>query len=157
MSNHNIKNIIISLLLVFSGILLYSSDITSNKQKSEHVMTLKDYLVGTFISELPEINKNLPHRIDDSTILLSIEYIDGKIISRYKLLSLPKDYPLINSVDDKFKDALKRQVCSQEIKRKLLEVDAEFVEIYQSPEGLKAFEVTVKKIDCIDSNNRNLK
>ena len=149
------KKIWLALVVICIGIICYIIIPTQSKQETQHVMTLKDYLVSTFKSELPEINKNLPHKVDESTTLLSIEYTDGRVISRYKLSSPTESNSSINFGGDKLKGILIKQVCDQEFKRKLLEVDTEFVEIYQNPDGKTAFEVAVNKTDCIDLDNYN--
>jgi len=112
-------------------------------------MTLREYLVSSFVSELPDINKNLPHKIDDKTTLLSIKYFNGKVISQYELSDLTDNANSVNDFSDQLKSILRRQTCMDEVKKKLLEVDVEFIEKYQDSKGLTAFEVTANKSDCL--------
>jgi hypothetical protein len=51
---------------------------------------------------------------------------------------------------NKIKTLLIRQVCSQEFKRKLIEVDVGFVEEYKGNKGEVIFALSVEKKECAE-------
>lgn len=113
-------------------------------------MTLGEYLLASFVSELPEINKNLPHTIDQDTTLISIEHTNGIIISNYVLTM--DNHDNLSSLDAKspLYSLLTKQVCKDEVKSMLLDVGAEFLEKYQTSQGELIFEISVRNTDCVD-------
>lgn len=137
------------LLVLLAGIFTLFFGKVVSKEDDGVAMTLREYLVSSFVSELPDINKNLPHKIDDKTTLLSIKYFNGKVISQYELSDLTDNANSVNDFSDQLKSILRRQTCMDEVKKKLLEVDVEFIEKYQDSKGLTAFEVTANKSDCL--------
>lgn len=147
--NKAIKIAVILLTLLFGTIFSLYSKI-EDKHNGASTMTLREYFVQSFISELPEISKNLPHKVDNITTLLSIEYLNGKIISRYQLDNIDKNTKTITDFINKIKPILIKQACSDEAKSKLLEVDVEFIEKYQDPKGAAIFEATIKRLDCLN-------
>lgn len=77
----------VAILLAISSCLLffkYKEEKTEFKSTTV-TLSLKDYLLNSFLAELPDINKKLPYVIDDKTILLNVEYKDEKIIHLYEL------------------------------------------------------------------------
>ena len=85
----------------------------SNEAKEEVLISLKDYLLSSFISELPAINKNLPYKIDNETTLISVSYEGEKILSVYELSKFENRNDFINKVEP----ILKRQSCEDETKK----------------------------------------
>jgi len=67
------------LLTIFLAFLVYSFSGKKEESSKEVIITLKDYILGSFLNELPEINKRLPHKIDSQTTLMSIKYENNKI------------------------------------------------------------------------------
>lgn len=149
MLKNNAIKVVVAFLALLLGIFASLFGNIDNKQDNEVAMTLRDYLVNSFISELPEINKNLPHKIDNNTTLLSIEYFGNKVISRYELIGLNSDAASVENFSNKIKPILKKQTCMDGIKSKLLEVDVGFVEKYQDTKGAIFFEVAIDKSDCL--------
>ncbi|NCA22877.1 MAG: hypothetical protein EBS86_17345 [Crocinitomicaceae bacterium] len=136
-------------LILFSGVLFFLLGKPGGSREKEVVMTLRDYLVNSFVAELAEINKNLPNKIDDNTTLLSIDYSNGRVISRYGLDGFNGDPSSIKNFGDQLKSTLKAEICSDELKSKLLSVDVEFLGKYQDPKGAVIFEINVKSSDCV--------
>lgn len=89
-------------------------------------MTLSDYIINSFVAELPEINARLPYKIDPQTTLLSVEYSDFKITTRYELNDITKNYLITNE------NKLKIKNCKNDTKNKLLEANVEFIDKYQN-------------------------
>jgi hypothetical protein len=149
MLKKNFKKILTLFTLLLIGALFSLFGNLSTRQNTEVVMTWRDSLVSSFVAELPEINKKLPYSIDASTTLLSIEYLNGKVVSRYRLVNVSDNEHMIKIFVSRIQLALKMQTCSDDTKRKLLDVDVEFVEKYQNFKGEEAFEVVVNKSDCL--------
>ena len=116
----------------------------STEAKEEVLISLKDYLLSSFISELPAINKNLPYKIDNETTLISVSYEGEKILSVYELSKFENRNDFINKVEP----ILKRQSCEDETKKKLLEVDVNFLNRYQNPSGFVIFELLLSRAIC---------
>lgn len=142
--------LVISALVVLFAFIFSVFGKVSENEKPEVIITLKDYLIKSFLAELPEINKNLPKEIDKNTSLLSIEYGEEKIYSRYELSSGTDLMQWINGDLNKIKTLLIRQVCAQEFKRKLIEVDVGFIEEYKSNKGEVLFALSVGKKECAE-------
>lgn len=136
------------LLLLASG-LLAMKRVARDGQGKEVVMSLREYLINSFVQELPEINRKLPHRIDEHTTLQSIAYAQGKVISRYQLHSSAAIAGFSEEQLRRLKFALTQQVCRDEFKQKLLDVDVLFLESYQDASNQFLFETLVKKSDCV--------
>ena len=139
------KKILIFIVLssFFAGLLVLY---LQKKEKSDKqiVITMREYVLGSFLNELPEINKNLPSKIDNYTTLNIIKYEDEKIVSIYELSS----YSFSLDFFDKIKLHLKNQACKDEMKRNFLEVDIDLLEKYLSPTGDILFEVAISKEEC---------
>jgi hypothetical protein len=149
MKKSKILLVILTLIILFAFIFSVCGKIGEN-DKPEVIITLKDYLLKSFLAELPEINKNLPKEIDKNTSLLSIEYSEEKIYSRYELSSGTDLMQWFNGDLNKIKTLLIRQVCAQEFKRKLIEVDVGFVEEYKGNKGEVVFALSVEKKECAE-------
>lgn len=137
-------------IFVISIVLLIgiSSLYFSKKEDSgkEIVITMREYVLGSFLNELSEINKKLPNKIDDHTTLNLIKYEDKKIVSVYELTTKTISIDVV----DKIKPLLKKQACKDEMKRNLLEVDIDLLDRYQNTNGNTLFEVTISKAECAD-------
>ena len=116
-----------------------------NAPKEEVVISLRDYLLSSLISELPDINKNLPIKIDDQTSLLSVSFNSNNVISIYELVKFDGN---INAIGE-FKSALSKQVCSDDMKKKLLDVDVNFLNRYKNQSGDIIFDILVTKEICL--------
>jgi hypothetical protein len=139
------KNSIYFLILVavFIAFITYFF-IKKDEPKKEVFISLKDYLLSNFLSELPDINKKLPHKIDNETSLMSINYENNKILSVYEITSVEISSELVKKIEP----ALKKQICDDEMKRKFLNVDIEFLNRYQNPAGVMIFETLVSRDVC---------
>jgi hypothetical protein len=141
-NNKNIKFYLV--LLIFLFVFSYFFHSKKDDTKQEVIVSLRDYILSSFLSELPEINKNLPHKIDKETTLVSIKFEKNKILSFYELTS--------NSISrqtlERIEPAIKKQVCEDETKSKLLGVDVDFLNRYQNSNGDLIFEVLVSKTTC---------
>ena len=142
-----IKNkIIIIYTIVLIPLLGISYSFFNKKDdtKQEVILSIKDYVLNSFLAELPEINKNLPHKIDNETTLVSIKFEKNKILSVYELTS--------NSISrqtlEKVETAIKKQSCEDEMKSKLLNVDVDFLNRYQNSNGELIYEVLISRANC---------
>lgn len=133
--------ILISLLIV----LFYSFLMKKEKSSKEIEISLQDFILGSFLNELPGINEKLPHKIDNLTTLISIQYENKKILSIYELTS----YSISSELLDKIKPPIKKQACEDEMRQKLLGADIEFLDRYKNRIGDILFEVTTNKQECI--------
>lgn len=141
-NNKNFKFYLIVIIGLFY--FAYSLNIKKDDAKQEVIVSLRDYILSSFLTELPEINKNLPHRIDKSTTLVSIKFENNKILSTYELTS----NNISRQAFEKIELAIKNQTCEDEIKSKLLDVDVDFLNRYQNPNGDLIFEVLVSRTTC---------
>lgn len=132
------------LATIFLAFLVYFFWGKKEESSNEVVMTLKEYVLGSFLNELPEINKKLPYKIDTQTTLISIGYENNKILSVYQLST----YVISNEFLNKIKPSLKKQACGDEMKKKLLEVDVVFLDRYKNPTGDVLFDMTISKSEC---------
>ena len=105
------------------------------EQQQEVTISLQEYLLGNFISELPEINKKLPYKIDDYTTLNSIKYEDSKVLSTYKLTNYNASSGEFDKFIKEIEPILQKKTCTDEVKNKLLDVGIEFLDVYQDSEG----------------------
>jgi hypothetical protein len=135
--------IFITFIVLLAG---FSSLYFSKKEDSgkEIVITMREYVLGSFLNELSEINKKLPNKIDDHTTLSLIKYEDKKIVSVYELTSNTIGIDVV----DKIKPLLKKQACKDEMKRNLLEVDVDLLDRYKNSTGDILFEVSISKAEC---------
>jgi hypothetical protein len=122
------------------------SGVYQGRLSNDVVITLKEYILGSFLNELPEINNRLPHKIDGQTTLISIKYEDGKILSDYELSTVSIGGEFLA----KIKPAIKKQACGDEMKKKLLQVDVVLLDRYKNPSGDVLFEVPLSKSECTE-------
>jgi len=123
---------------------VYSFSDKKEESSKEVIINLKEYIIGSFLNELPEINKKLPHKIDSQTTLISIRYENNKILSIYEL----SIHVISDEFLNKIKPSIRKQACGDEMKKKLLEVDVVFLDRYQNPTGDVLFEVALSKSEC---------
>jgi len=73
----SVKNFIVVfvVLVLLAGVIFASTKREPNNQDDFSNMSLREYILSSFINELPEINSKLPFQIDADTVLLSIEYV----------------------------------------------------------------------------------
>lgn len=130
---------------------MYASVQRSSYQDGTLTVSVKDYLLSSFLSELPIINSKLPFKIDDSTVLLSIEYANNKVISRYQILNYK-----VESNQDWIKNltlSLRKKECVDDAKKNLIDVGVDFLNRYEDAKGLAIFEVLVSKSLCSEVNS----
>lgn len=134
---------LIILTILLAGF-VYSFTRKNEDSSKEIVISLREYILGSFLNELPEINKKLPHKIDDQTTLLSIKYENNKILNIYELgaSSISDDFL------DKIKPSIKKQACDDAMKKKLLEVNIDILDRYKNPNGDILFEIVLTKSIC---------
>jgi hypothetical protein len=135
--------ILITCILTF---LVYYFSGKKERSNNEVVITLKEYILGSFLNELPEINNRLPHKIDHQTTLISIKYENNKILSIYELSTVFIGGEFLA----KIKPSIKKQACGDEMKKKLLEVDVVFLDRYQNSSGDVLFDVPLSKSECAE-------
>jgi hypothetical protein len=138
-------------LVVFAlviGVIFASVQTTSTEKHDEVEMSLKDYLLRSFIDELPQINAGLPLQLDADTVLLSVEYIDSRVVSRYLLTNYNLDASSDLFIRDQMIPALKKEACLDEVKRSLIESDVEFLMIYQDRDKSQIFEILLNREIC---------
>lgn len=140
--------VLLSCLLI--GIFAFFFISKRDENETEITMTLSEYLLASFVAELPEINKNLPYTIDQDTTLISIEHSKGTIISNYVLTMHNHDHFSSIYQESPLYSLLAKQVCTDEVKGMLLDVGAEFLERYQTSQGELIFEISVRNTDCVD-------
>lgn len=142
MNNSKKSLIFIALIVLVAGSLIVFFSQKEDSEK-EIVITMKEYVLGSFLNELSEINKKLPNKIDGHTTLNLIKYEDKKIVSVYELAS-----DISVDVIDKIKPFLKKQACKDEMKRNLLEADVDLLDRYKNSTGNILFEVSISKAEC---------
>ena len=140
----NKKNTIYIITLVVLFGISYSFFNKKDDKKKEVIISLKDYILSSFLAELPEINKNLPHKIDGETTLLSIKFENNKVLSVYELNSKSVSREFL----EKIRLAIQKQVCDDEVKRKLLDVDIDFLNRYQNSTVDLKFEIPINRSIC---------
>lgn len=141
-----IKSILLSAALILGG--FFSLKIIDWGGDDEIVISVKEYLLSSFLAELPEINKNLPHKLDENTVLLYIKYEGAVVVSAYQLLNSS----LLSLNDGNFSEnsvmALQKQGCLNETKKRLIDVDVDFLERYQDSNGKLVAEFSINKTIC---------
>ncbi len=138
--------------LVFSllSCITYAFVYESNENEGEVLVSLRNYLLNSFISELPEINKKLPQKIDEETLLISIQNDNGQVLTVYQLDNIKAGDATNAKLINKAKPFLEKKGCLDDIKKKLLDVDVNFLERYQDSEGRIIFEFLLTRTKCAD-------
>jgi hypothetical protein len=139
------------LLAITSCLLFFKYKEEKTEFKSTTVtLSLKDYLLNSFLAELPDINKKLPYVIDDKTILLNVEYKDEKIIHLYELKKYQKNKFSEDKILQKMALVLKEQACFDPIRKNMLAAGIDFLNVYRDSAGQLAFEISINQSDCND-------
>ena len=146
------SRIIILVLILLFGFVVFSSNKLVDAKDDEVVIPLKDYVLNSFIAELPKINERLPYKIDNITTLLSVEFLNGRVVNTYEIGDSSSNTHTKNLVE-KIKPMLIKQTCLDEIKGKLLDIDVDFLEKYQNSKGDVLFEISINKSDCLRINS----
>ena len=73
-------------------------------------------MLAGLVAELPEINDKLPHKVDEQTTFMSINYADNQIINSYRL-NLEDVSPQFVG---KIQPMIKKQFCDDAVKRNFL-------------------------------------
>jgi hypothetical protein len=141
------KYIILITVLFFISIYL----IIQNKQNTRNetiTISTRDYLFNSFLSELPSINSKLPFQVDANTVLLSINNENAKIISQYEIIKHNKTNNLTSEYIKNLSDLIKKQECLNDVKKRLINADIEFINRYQNQNKVILFEVAINKPIC---------
>jgi len=153
--NKSVKNIIVVfvVLVLLAGVIFASVKREPDSQDDAPKMSLRNYILSSFINELPDINSKLPFQIDANTVLLSIEYVNGKVLSRYKMLNYRSTIESNQKFIKEVAPRLKKQACLDEVKKRLIDVDVEFLSSYQDSKGSVIFEVNINRSTCSAFNS----
>ena len=142
-----IKFLVIPILLV--GFVYAVVQHNAKNNSTEINVSIREYVLGNFLSELPAINSKLPFKVDDLTTLNSIEYIDGKIASRYTVMDSSLLDPSNSQSIMRIASKLSAQLCSDQTRRSLLDLEIEFLNKYQDKQGVSTFELLINKKTCL--------
>jgi hypothetical protein len=144
--------IVAAFLAATSCLLFFTEKAKIAESKSQTLtLSLRDYLLRSFLAELPDINKKLPYAIDDNTVLLRIEYKDEKIIHLYELPKFRKNKDSESKLPTTLGSALKRQACADPIRQNMLKAGIDFLSIYQDSAGQQIFEIPIDQSSCSDT------
>ena len=130
--------------LIFCAVFIFYFFGKKEESSKEVYIGLRDYILEGFLVELPEINKKLPHKIDKETTLISIKYENNKILSVYELASQGVNREFL----EKIEPAIKKQECDDDMKKKFLDVDIDFLNRYQNSMGGVIYEILVNSSIC---------
>lgn len=145
--------IVALILAAASCFLFFTYEAKTSESKSQTLtLSLRDYLLSSFLAELPDINKKLPYAIDNSTVLLSIEYKNEKIIHLYELPKYRKNKDSEAKLPQILGIALKRQACADPIRQNMLAAGIDFLSVYQDSAGQQIFEIPLDQSSCSDTN-----
>jgi len=149
MINIKSKNFfIVFVLVVLIG--FFIKNIFHFRQDGVKELSVREYVVQSFLSELPSINKQLPHRLDDETLLNSIGYYDGRVVSDYRLVRIKSGDDFKSVFDKKIVPAIVAQTCNDEFKKRLLDVDVELVSRYTDSAGIEISRITMTRESCAE-------
>jgi hypothetical protein len=113
-------------------------------EDKEILITVREYVLRSFLNELPEINKKLPYKVDSQTTFNILKFEENKIVSIYEIASNAISFDRL----EKIKPLIKKKACIDEMKKKLLDVDIDFLDRYQNPTGDILFEVRINNSEC---------
>ena len=117
-------------------------------------MSVRDYVLQSFLLELPDINKKLPYNIDDDTSLLNIDFKDNKVLFKYSLIKYKSNPETDQKIKDSILTSLKKQACEDEAKKRFIDSDIELINSYQDSNGILIFEFLTNKSNCSLTNNK---
>lgn len=152
--NKYIKIFLIALVVSTAITVLAIKSKSSEESSKTLTMSFRDYVLQSFLLELPEINKKLPYKIDDDTSLLNIEFNDNKIIFKYSLLKYKSSPESDRKIKNALLTSLEKQACEDEAKIKFIDSGIELVNQYQDPNGVLIFEFLTKKSNCSLAENK---
>jgi|688.fasta_scaffold701308_2 hypothetical protein len=145
--------IVALILAAASSLLFFAYKANTSESKSQTLtLSLRDYLLSSFLDELPDINQKLPYAIDDSTVLLRIEYKNEKIIHLYELPKYRKNKDSEEKLSQTWGTALKRQACADTIRQNMLAAGINFLSVYQDSAGQQILEIEINQSSCSDMN-----
>lgn len=139
-----------SAALFFLGVAFFLIHLRKEGQEKDVVINVKKYIISSFVSELPDINKKLPHKVDENTTLNAIDYISGKVISRFEISHNNANSNIDPEKIRKTVLTLKKSACNDELRKTLLDVDVEFLDKYQDTNGVVLFDVSTNKSICAE-------
>ncbi len=145
-------------LAVTSCLLFFNYKAETPESKSKTLtLSLKDYLLSSFLAELPEINNKLPHALDDNTVLLHIEYKNEKIIHLYELSRYKKNRAVEVKLFQTLVPELKERACADPIRQNMLAAGIDFLSVYRDSAGQMVFEIEINQSSCQDVNSTSQK
>lgn len=111
---------------------------------------LKDYLLSSFLAELPVLNKKLPYKLDETTVLMSIEYKNEKIIHVYELPKYKKNKGSEGNFFQSLIPFLKEQACFDPARQNMLAAGIDFLSMYRDSAGQLIFEIPINQSSCAE-------
>ena len=105
--------LVFTALIVLFSALFFSFAPKKQDPGKEIVITMREFVLGSFLNELPELNKKLPNKIDVYTTLNAIKYEENKIVSIYELTPNTVRVDLL----EKIKPLIIRQTCKDDMKK----------------------------------------
>lgn len=138
------------MFLILAAGVMYASVQRNSHQDNTITVSAKDYLLSSFLNELPIINSKLPFKIDANTVLLSIEYSDNKVLSRYKILNYKLEIKSDQQYIKNLTLNLRKQECLDDVKKNLIDVGVDFLNRYEDIQGAVMFDVLINKALCSD-------
>lgn len=145
----------VAIVLAITSCLLFFTYKVKTPESNSKTLTLnlKDYLLSSFLAELPEINNKLPYAVDDNTVLLHIEYKNGKIIHLYELSKYKKNKDVEVKLFQTLVSELKERACADPIRENMLAAGIDFLSIYRDSAGQLVFEIETNQSSCQDVNS----
>lgn len=140
--------VFVTLTLLAGSILFLFKQRVGPKNQEVLSLSVRDYLLSSFLAELPDINKKLPYAVDDKTILKHIEYKEGKIIQSYELNKYQKNSESERNISQSLIPALKKQACADPVRQNMLTAGIDFSSIYRDAAGQLIFEITFNQASC---------
>lgn len=142
-------------LIISAGIIAITIKSKNTEESSKTLtMSVRDYVLQSFLLELPDINKKLPYNIDDDTSLLNIDFKDNKVLFKYSLIKYKSNPETDQKIKDSILTSLKKQACEDEAKKRFIDSDIELINSYQDSNGILIFEFLTNKSNCSLTNNK---
>lgn len=152
--NKYIKFALIALIISVGIIAITIKSKNTEESSKTLTMSVRDYVLKSFLLELPEINKRLPYRIDDDTSLLNIDFKDNKVLFKYSLTRYKSSPETDQKIKNSLLTSLKNQACEDETKKKLIDSDIELINSYQDSNEVLIFEFLTNKSNCSLTDNK---
>ena len=154
MKNISIKAIIAT-GFIFAIILLFISYLKDQRSKTQ-VMKIEQYVLNSFITELPDINKNLPYQVDANTELISINYKNKKIVSRYRLSKESSEIISGTLNLSGFMSQIKTKECKEKSKIVLIDAGIDLINTYEDPNGKILINLPLNSVECAPQQSQSL-